>query len=78
MGWCWVYDPPAFASLRVPLLLTQKGEGSLPLPTPAEDKPCPATLGIPRSLASLVRAPFRFTKGAEVNGWFRRRRRRRW
>ena len=22
-----VYEPPAFASLRVPLLLTQKGEG---------------------------------------------------
>ena len=25
-----VYEPPAFASLRVPLLLTQKGEGGLP------------------------------------------------
>ena len=86
MGCSWVYDPPAFASLRVPLLLTQKGEGprlspldsgfrrndvegeggsqTRPYRQPRRGALCrPAPPGIPRALASLVRAPFVLRKG---------------
>ena len=52
-GGCWVYEPPAFASLRVPLLLTQKGEGgsqTRPYRLPQNGETLrPATPGIPRS-----------------------------
>ncbi len=53
MGVLAVYEPPASRfACRVPLLLTQKGEGGLPAP------------GIPRSLHFVCSRPFRFSKGA--------------
>ncbi len=47
---CLLREPPAFASLRVPLLLTQKEEGT----------------GIPRSRRYACSRPFRFSKGPWV------------
>ena len=56
--WGTMYEPPAFASLRVPLLLTQKGEGPLPRPPRA----------YPAHIAALVRAPFVLRKGRWRDG----------
>ena len=64
-----VYDPPASRfACRVPLLLTQKGEGgsqTRPYRLPQNGGTLrPATPGIPRSRHFVCSRPFRFAKGA--------------
>ena len=63
---CWVYEPPAFASLRVPLLLTQKGEGAGHRPAPTAEGGNPAVPGIPRSRYFVCSRPFHRAKRAVV------------
>ncbi len=57
--------PPAFASLRVPLLLTQKGEGPLPRPRPG----IPRFVVVPFGLRLLAPLSFYERGVGGMVGW---------